>query len=33
MPALERVEIVTPVSLRRDRQLTLVASSYPEALR
>jgi len=33
MPALERVEIVTPVSLRRDAQLTLVASSYPATLR
>lgn len=33
MPALERLEIVTPVSLRRDRQLTLVASDYPAALR
>ena len=33
MPALERLEIVTPVSLRRDRQLTLIASSYPAAVR
>ena len=32
-PALGRLEIVTPVSLRRDRQLTLVASDYPAALR
>lgn len=33
MPALARLEIVTPVSLRRDPQLTLIASSYPIALR
>lgn len=33
MPALARLEIVTPASLRRDPQLTLVASSYPIALR
>ena len=33
MPALARLEIVTPVSLRRDPTLTLVASSYPPALR
>ena len=33
MPALARLEIVTPVALRRDPQLTLIASSYPKALR
>lgn len=33
MPALARLEIVTPVGLRRDPQLTLIASSYPIALR
>ena len=33
MPALARLEIVTPVSLRRDPQLTLITSSYPIALR
>ena len=32
-PALARLEIVTPVALRRDPQLTLIASSYPKALR
>ncbi len=33
MPALGRTEIVTPASLRGDPRLTLVASSYPPALR
>jgi hypothetical protein len=33
MPALGRTRIVTPASLRADPQLTLVASSYPPALR
>ncbi len=33
MPALARLQIITPVSLRRDPSLTLVASSYPLALR
>lgn len=33
MPALARLKIVTPVSLRRDPPLTLIASRYPIALR
>jgi len=33
MPALARLEIVTPIGLRRDPALRLVASSYPPALR
>lgn len=33
MPALARLEIVTPASLRRDPQLRLIASSYPAAVR
>lgn len=33
LPALGRVQIVTPVSLRDDPGLTLVASTYPAALR
>ena len=33
MPALARLQILTPVSLRRDTRLRLVASSYPVALR
>jgi hypothetical protein len=33
MPALARLEIVTPASLRADRRFAVVASSFPPALR
>ncbi len=33
MPALAQLQVITPVALRRDTQLRLIASSYPISLR